>query len=171
MSRNRNGAACTQCRRREPPPKRRTVSAATASRHESGNPGIELPATLLPVAGLLRGDELQAVQELRALVAVHPRHDESQRKAVLRRQRLLVHPVGDQGIGQRRLTEGETVGVEAIEGMEGDERGVGLRVNQVENSLQTNALPANILDTPALDAVKVADLPNTWQREQFVISQ
>src|SRR5579883_1942017 len=87
-TRKTKGTATTQCSRREPGPNRSTVPAAGCSAGVSVDPAVELPATLLPVAGDLVVDEFNSRQPLWAFVAVHVRRDQAQRQPVLRRERL-----------------------------------------------------------------------------------
>src|SRR5215203_6329093 len=74
-----------------------------------GNPRVDAPAPLLPIARLTEGHELDALQPLGTFVAVHTWHHEAQRVAVPFLERLLPHPVGHEHIRQHRLIECQAI--------------------------------------------------------------
>ena len=75
-----------------------------------------------------------------------------------RRQRRAVECVGQQRLGRLSLGQGETVHVGAAVGVEGDEPALGLRLGQAQQLGDAHALPAEMVDAPALDAVEGARL-------------
>src|SRR5436305_1876963 len=97
------------------------ASASGSNSPGSVDPAVNLPATLLPVAHLLVRGELDAGEPLGAFIAVHMRHDQSQRKTVAGRERLLVHLVREQHVRKGGLRSRKAVDVNAIKRVEGNE--------------------------------------------------
>src|ERR1700709_2634120 len=106
-SRTKNAAACTQCTVRSVTVNRFTITCSVGMAH----PRVRVVAALLPVAGLDGRAELDALDPLDALVAVHVRDHDADGRAVLALQRLAVHLVGEHHVAELRLVARERVDV------------------------------------------------------------
>ena len=116
--------------------------------------GVVVVAVALPEPGLVVVEELEPAKPLRALPEVARRHDEADRPAVVRRQRLAVGLVGDQrGLV---LERGERdVRGEALLGVRDDEAGARLRRDELRELAPVHALEGRVEAAPARDAVDV----------------
>ena len=110
------GSARSRAGRRTPPrspsaaPARCGRSAAgqpgfTSRTRSSGRPRRRCRSRAAPSSRCRRRDEVDPVDPLDVLVAVHVRDHDPHRRAVLPRQRLAVHLVGEHHVGQPRLLE------------------------------------------------------------------
>src|SRR5512132_274755 len=107
----RNVDAATQCAVRSARLNLRMYSVAVGA----PNPGVDVVAVLLPVAGRELRDELDPREPLHVLVAVHLGDHEPDRRAVGARERSPVHVVGEHDVRQCRLPERQRVDVRLLE--------------------------------------------------------
>src|SRR5579885_2438078 len=98
-------------------------------------------AARLPEAGAVLGEELDALQPLRALPEIEPGNHHAHRPAMLARDRLALPAVREQRVGRRELGERD-IGRVAVEGMEDDMARLGLGARKVEDVPCRDALPA-----------------------------
>ena len=82
---------------------------------ERSDPCVDVVAALFPVAGRLGRVEADLGQPLDALVAVHLRDHDAQRRAVRAGQRQVVHVGGEQRVAQRELLGREAVDVRVLQ--------------------------------------------------------
>src|SRR4249919_3494327 len=103
----RNVDAATQCAVRSARLNRWTYSVAVGA----PNPGVDVVAVLLPVAGRELRDELDLREPLHVLVAVHLGDHEPYRGPVSAGEERTVHVVGEHDVRQCRLPERQRVDV------------------------------------------------------------
>ena len=120
-------AALAQCRTRSPRSKRSSRAGGCAGGQSTGlssrpfeppDPAVDVVAVLLPVAGDDAGGDLDAVEPLERLVAVHRSDVEAHGPAVVTGHRGAEHLVGDDHVGPPGLVEREALGVGPVEGVE-----------------------------------------------------
>src|SRR5580658_8063833 len=83
------------------------------SLRDAPDPPVHGITLVLPETGHDLVRDLDGAEPLDRLVAVHRRHVEADRPAVLGGDRAAEHAVGDDHVGQLRLVEGEALGVDA----------------------------------------------------------
>src|SRR5205823_13801765 len=117
----RNRAALTQCSARSTPSKRRrrawSARGLVVATIRLPHPTVDVVAPVLPVALLrLAGRDVDGVEPLARLVAVHGGDVHPYRSAVGVRDRLALHRVGDDHVLAPGLQHGQALGVGAVEG-------------------------------------------------------
>src|SRR4051794_4433041 len=102
---------------------------------------VDVVATLLPVATTIRkmvGD-LDALEPLEGLVAVHRRNIETDGPAVVRAQLRPFHRVRDEHVVTARLLEAQRLRVRPVEAVEDEVRRGRLDTDAVEDLAQPHA--------------------------------
>src|SRR5436190_8862624 len=159
--------ATTQCAVRSARPNRRTYSVAVGA----ADPGVEVIAVLLPVAGHELRNQLDPREPLDVLVAVHLGDHEPHGRAVRPGEWVTVHVMGKHDARKRRLPQRERVDVGPLERDEVCIPGVGQRLDHVPQRLEAHALPMDAPHGPPGDAVKVGRLARGRESHQLVPAQ
>ena len=96
------------------------------------DPAVDVVPVLFPVSRNHLVDDLDRVEPLARLVAVHRRDVEPGRTAVIARERLALHVVRDDDVVAARLVERQALGVLAVERREAQRFAVRLHAGAVE---------------------------------------
>src|SRR4051812_8021125 len=173
-SNTKNAAACTQWTARSVREKRRTYAGAAVARPASvairaPDPRVLVVAADFPVPRLRLRHEVDPLDPLDVLVAVHLGDQQPHRRAVLARERLPVLLVGEQDVRQRRLSCRQRVDVRALgrRELEAVRRRQRFRLGQQVAHADTG--PVNVVDAPAGDAVEGSHLLGSRERAQLVV--
>src|SRR5712692_2232657 len=135
------------------------------------DPTVDVVATHFPVTRLDMLGELDAIQPLARLVAVHRRHVETDGAAVLVGELRALELVRDDHVVASRLIESEALGVRAVEGME-PHRGRGvLHAGAIEEVGQAHTLPLDLGHPPSRHALEIALEVSRWHRHELAIRQ
>src|SRR5918996_365840 len=120
------------------------------------DPGVDVVAPLLPVAGIELARHLDPLQPLERLVAVHGGDVEPDRAAVRTGDGLAQHLVGHEHVVAPGLVEREALGVRPVERPDAQVGGRRLDTGLVEELADLDALPRHVEHAPAGDALEVA---------------
>src|SRR5262245_52341600 len=150
-SSTKKALACTQCRSRSV-----TVNRSTYLEEAVGppDPGVHVVAALLPVARARPADELDSLDPLDVLVAVHLRDHDAHWSAVLARQRFPVHLVREHHLREPDLLQREVVVVRLFRRNEVERVRPRQRPRLGEEVVEANPAPPNAVHDPAGDAVE-----------------
>src|SRR5262249_44307745 len=125
-------------------------------------------AALLPVAGPICLEQLDAAYPLGALPRIEPRHHQAQRVAVVRLQWGAVVLPGEQAILAQKVREGE-VRREALLAVDEDVRGLRIDLHLIEYRSRADAFPPVVELAPARHAVHVGLHLHARQRQKRIV--
>jgi hypothetical protein len=128
---------------------------------------VHVVAVLLPETGLVVVQEFEAADPLHAFPGIEVGEDQSNRVAVIGRQRFAVVFQGEQSRGTHQIRERD-VGSVALLGLDHDVRGAGPDTDALHQFGERHAFPAHVEAAPAGDAMHVRCNFSHGQMRKFV---